>query len=342
MNPLLQQFVGEADDLLAAVGEGLLRLERDPGDEEIVNSVFRAAHTFKGSSGLFDLPELTALTHAAEDLLDAVRGGEVRLTGDLTDTLLAAFDVVRAWMQHIEETGSTPPDAAVVRVKLAARLRAPLGDAIDPAQIELAVTPPAVHDAPAWLLAAGEDHLRSLGEWLRTTSARIRAFRYRPDPGCYFRGEDPLHLVRQVPALDILRLRMPEPLPALEDFDEYGNLLELVGITRAGLGELEHLFRYVDDEVEVVVLDGDGLLRLLDGPPPEAAPVPPVPPELDERHALALRILTAQLETLQAPCAPEALEGRLRSAVAAARAALVALDAADLDVDLDAALAAAL
>ncbi|GLY17145.1 hypothetical protein Kisp01_41600 [Kineosporia sp. NBRC 101677] len=344
MNPLLEQFVAEADELLASVSEGLLRLERDPHDEDIVNSVFRAAHTFKGSSGLFDLPELTALTHAAEDLLDAVRGGEIALTGDLTDTLLAAFDVVRAWMDHIAETGTTPPDAVPVRVKLAARLRAPLGEGPDPAVVEALVTPQAVHRAPDWLAVCGEEYLRSLAQHLSVTSSRVRAFHYQPEAGCYFRGEDPLGLVRQVPALDQLQVRMPTPMPTPEEFDEYSNVVAFVGTTRAGLGELEYLFRYVDEEVEIAVVDGESIERLLAGEPEESAPAEPAAAstELDERHSLALRILTAQLETLGAPCPPDGLEGRVRSAAAAAQAALMALESTELGADLDAAVEASL
>ncbi len=107
MNPLLAQFLAEANDLLASVDDGLLQLERNPGDPELVNEVFRAAHTFKGSSGLFDFPELTRLTHAAEDLLDAVRGGRLALDSGMADDLLAAFDLIRGWLAHV--TARTSP-----------------------------------------------------------------------------------------------------------------------------------------------------------------------------------------------------------------------------------------
>ena len=74
-DPLLAQFLEEGAELLDAVDTGLLALERDPGDRDLVNEVFRAAHTFKGASGLFEFGPLTSMTHAAEDVLDSVRDG---------------------------------------------------------------------------------------------------------------------------------------------------------------------------------------------------------------------------------------------------------------------------
>ena len=126
MNPLLAQFLTEAADLLTEVDEGLLRLEREPGNSELVNEVFRAAHTIKGSSGLFDFPELTRLTHAGEDLLDAVRAGRLMLDSAMADDLLAAFDLIRGWLAHVTTTERLPATAAADAADLITRLRAPL------------------------------------------------------------------------------------------------------------------------------------------------------------------------------------------------------------------------
>src|SRR5689334_9788038 len=133
MNPLLAQFLAEAADLLTQVDEGLLQLEREPGDPELVNEVFRAAHTFKGSSGLFDFPELTRLTHAAEDLLDAVRAGRLDLDSNMTDDLLASFDLIRGWLGHVTEHERLPASAGSDAAGLISKLRGPLGGEPDAA-----------------------------------------------------------------------------------------------------------------------------------------------------------------------------------------------------------------
>ncbi|GAA0551293.1 hypothetical protein GCM10010172_36960 [Paractinoplanes ferrugineus] len=264
MNPLLAQFLAEAADLLTQVDEGLLQLERTPGDPELVNEVFRAAHTFKGSSGLFDFPELTKLTHAAEDLLDAVRAGELPLDSGMTDDLLATFDLIRGWLAYVTTEERLPSTAGADAASLIVRLRAPIGGEV----VREAPTlsgPQAGDVAPAWLAYFDEEWLAETAAWLRTTSSQMRFIRYAPDSGCFFRAEDPLHLIRQVPALDRLNVIEPVEWPEAADYDEYACLVAFVCATRAGMGEIQYLFRYVVDQFELVDLDGDAIQRYLSG-----------------------------------------------------------------------------
>ncbi|MDY7090159.1 MAG: chemotaxis protein CheA [Actinomycetota bacterium] len=276
MNPLLAQFLAEAADLLAQVDEGLLQLERDPGDPELVNEVFRAAHTFKGSSGLFDFPELTRLTHAAEDLLDAVRSGRLALDSGMTDDLLAAFDVIRGWLAHVTVHEQLPATAGPAAQSLITKLRAPLGGDPAPAAVPDSVpAATAVADrAPDWLNAFEVEWLEKTASWLSTTSAAMRFVHYTPDEGCFFRAEDPLHLMSQVPAPALLALIQPFEWPPAETYDEYQCLIGFALATRAAVGELNYLFRYVPDQVEIVELDGEAIRRYLSGEePPEPPPV---------------------------------------------------------------------
>ncbi|WP_433296667.1 chemotaxis protein CheA [Actinoplanes sp. CA-030573] len=309
MNPLLAQFLAEAADLLTQVDEGLLQLERTPGDPELVNEVFRAAHTFKGSSGLFDFPELTKLTHAAEDLLDQVRGGALALDSGMTDDLLAAFDLIRGWLAHVTTHEALPATAGADAATLITRLRAPIGgEASGAAATEVAAAAPAQRDAaPVWLEDFDADWLAETATWLRTTSSSMRFVRYTPDSGCFFRAEDPLHLIRQLPALEKMGVVEPAEWPAPEEYDEYACLLAFVVATRAGAGEIAYLFRYVSDQIEVVDLDGDTLHRYVNGEPAEAAaPVPAAARETPgegtaedpELVADARAILTAALRCL--------------------------------------------
>ncbi|GIF05869.1 chemotaxis protein CheA [Actinoplanes siamensis] len=304
MNPLLAQFLAEANDLLASVDDGLLQLERNPGDPELVNEVFRAAHTFKGSSGLFDFPELTRLTHAAEDLLDAVRGGRLALDSGMVDDLLAAFDLIRGWLAHVTTHERLPATAGNDAAGLITKLRAPLGggpEAADQDQgpaVVRRIDPP-----PDWLAELGTQWLIETATWLDTTSSTLRFLRYLPDRDCFFRAEDPLHLVRQVPGLDKLVVIRPDEWPSIEDYDEYACLLSFVLATRASAGELDYLFRYVPDQVAVVELDAAAINRHLAGEDEEeAAPVAEAgaePLHVDaELAADARAVLTAAHRTL--------------------------------------------
>ncbi|WP_250031710.1 chemotaxis protein CheA [Paractinoplanes maris] len=272
MNPLLAQFLAEAADLLSQVDEGLLQLERDPSDPELVNEVFRAAHTFKGSSGLFDFPELTRLTHAAEDLLDAVRSGKLSLDSGMTDDLLAAFDLIRGWLAYVTTHERLPATAGPAGQSLIVKLRGPLGGEQATVNPSAATVPagPVIDRAPDWLSLFDEEWLEKSATWLSSTSATMRFIRFTPDQGCFFRAEDPLHLVSQVPALAQLDLIQPFEWPPPEEYDEYACLIGFVLATRAARGELDYLFRYVPDQIEIVELNGDAIRRHLTGEePPE-------------------------------------------------------------------------
>jgi two-component system, chemotaxis family, sensor kinase CheA len=306
MNPLLSQFLAEAADLLTQVDEGLLQLERTPGDPELVNEVFRGAHTFKGSSGLFDFPELTKLTHAAEDLLDQVRGGALPLDSGMTDDLLAAFDLIRGWLAHVTTYEMLPDTAGADAASLITRLRAPLGG--EPAKPDAAAAlteaPSQRAVAPAWLEHFDGEWLLEIATWLRTTSSTLRFVRYLPDSGCFFRAEDPLHTIRQVPAVELLAVIEPDEWPEPANYDEYVCLVAFVLATRAGVGELDYLFRYVNDQVEVVDLDAAAIQRYLSGEP-ETPETPETPVEGEpvwepdaELVADARLVLTAALRSL--------------------------------------------
>jgi two-component system chemotaxis sensor kinase CheA len=333
MNPLLAQFLAEANDLLAQVDEGLLQLERMPGDPELVNEVFRAAHTFKGSSGLFDFPELTRLTHAAEDLLDAVRGGRLALDSQMTDDLLAAFDLIRGWLAYMTAHERLPGSAGADAAGLTARLRAPLGGDTVPAVAAVGVPAPVTDAAPDWLAWFEAGWLTEIATWLDTTSSTMRFVRYAPDSDCFFRAEDPLHLVRQVPALERLGVVQPPAWPDPDEYDEYSCLLSFVLATRAAHGELVHLFRYVPDQVQIVELDAGAITRHLSGEPPltpEAPVTVAITPMVDSELAADARaLLHAAYRALTIPGA--VTEGtRLRSVrhsvTAAARALGLAVD----------------
>lgn len=98
MRAAQESFFVEASELLAEMEAGLLDLEDTDGDPELVNAVFRAAHTIKGSSGLFGLDDVVRLTHAMESVLDRVRAGELAFTTLLVEVLLPCKDQIAAML----------------------------------------------------------------------------------------------------------------------------------------------------------------------------------------------------------------------------------------------------
>src|SRR4029450_12362245 len=88
-------FAEEADGRLAPLSELLLELERDGGDQELLSSIFREAHTLKGGAAVVGLSEVQRVAHAIEEVLEGVRGGGTAATPALVDALLGAVDGVR-------------------------------------------------------------------------------------------------------------------------------------------------------------------------------------------------------------------------------------------------------
>ncbi|RON20777.1 chemotaxis protein CheA [Pseudomonas brassicacearum] len=92
LDQALQTFIAEARELLQDMEESLLRLESEPGDGDTLGAIFRAAHTIKGSAGLFGLEPVVGFTHIVEDVLDRVRDGAVGINSELVALLLECGD----------------------------------------------------------------------------------------------------------------------------------------------------------------------------------------------------------------------------------------------------------
>ncbi len=240
MNELFDQFVLEARDLLDAAGASLLRLERDPADSTAINDLFRALHTLKGATGLFDMAPFTRLVHAGEDALMSVREGRAAISGDLADRLLQLLDLGAAWVDRLEAEQVLPDGAEAMAREHEILLRAALGgtDAGDAAQ----------DAAFAWVedLPAGE------GE--RLGGRAVTAVTYEPNADCFFNGDDPLDLCRRIPDLLHLSVEPVGPWPALAELDPYRCALRFRALSGAAKPEVERLFRSVPDQVRIAAV----------------------------------------------------------------------------------------
>ena len=102
MNPLLESFLQEARENLSFIDQNIENL--GSGDVELVNSVFRAAHTLKGGSGIVGFTSVKDITHHAEDLLDMVRDGKIEASKAVIEALYNAFDEVMNLIEAAEDT----------------------------------------------------------------------------------------------------------------------------------------------------------------------------------------------------------------------------------------------
>ncbi|MFT4101721.1 MAG: Hpt domain-containing protein, partial [Burkholderiaceae bacterium] len=129
LDDALRSFVVESRELLQDMENALLSMAQGSADGEAVNAVFRAAHTIKGSAGLFGLDHVVRFTHVAESVLDEVRAGAVAITPELTSSLLAAGDHIHLLIDAIDAGRlDEDPELSARAEPLLTRLRAWLGE----------------------------------------------------------------------------------------------------------------------------------------------------------------------------------------------------------------------
>src|SRR6187549_3843183 len=92
---IVEAFVAETAELLPHLEELLLRLEESPDDDELLNAIFRGAHTIKGNASCLQYEELTAFAHVFEESLERLRNGEEHATSARVSRLLDALDALR-------------------------------------------------------------------------------------------------------------------------------------------------------------------------------------------------------------------------------------------------------
>ncbi len=113
MNEFLEQFLIESRELVEQATTDLLALEHEPENRSVLDGAFRAFHTLKGAAGIMDFAAMARATHAAEDLLAAVRAGEQALNADTVNQCLACLDQITIWLDRIEAEDALPEDAEI-------------------------------------------------------------------------------------------------------------------------------------------------------------------------------------------------------------------------------------
>jgi two-component system chemotaxis sensor kinase CheA len=122
---LLAEFLTESNENLASIEEQLMALEASPGDEELLNSIFRVIHTVKGSCGFLGLKGLEKTAHAGENLLGKIRSLKFPVNEDIVSLLLACADGINEYLQGLEENGTEPEldhSSVISRLQAAERL----------------------------------------------------------------------------------------------------------------------------------------------------------------------------------------------------------------------------
>ncbi|MEO3691949.1 chemotaxis protein CheA [Roseateles paludis] len=234
-------FSDEAQEMLQQFEDAMLVLESDPSDAESLNAAFRAAHTIKGTAGLFGFTRVVQFTHEAETLLEALRSGELVLSEPVVAVLLDSRDQISRLLAELSDAEPSP-DTDALGLALVARLRALRG-----------APPPASAPAPAPALAHAVEHEATPD----APPCWHLSVRFGPD--ALRNGLDPLAFLRYLAKLgDASRIRLlSETIPALDSLDaeacHIGFELRLLSDSTSR-EELESVFEFALDDCDLRIL----------------------------------------------------------------------------------------
>jgi two-component system chemotaxis sensor kinase CheA len=242
LDQALQIFIAESRELLEDMESSLLALEQTQDKTELINSIFRAAHTIKGSSGLFSLDHVVAFTHVVENVLDKVRAGTLTIGDDLVATLLLCCDHIKSLIDGVA-AGQTEVDEATneAGAPLLAQLHAVLGTPGGGAALVAKEDVDATQRIGAQ--DGGSDH------WHISMQFGPEVLRM---------GMDPLSFIRYLATLgrivDILTI--PDKLPVALDMEPELCYLayELSLDTKSDKAAIERAFEFVQGDVRLRIL----------------------------------------------------------------------------------------
>ena len=241
LDQALQTFIIEGRELLNEMEAALLRLAGEDEPAESINAIFRAAHTIKGSAGLFGLDAVVAFTHVVESLLDEVREGVVPLDEPLTELLLACGDHIgtlidavdagqRALEPHEAEAGSA------LLGRLHQHMKPPAAAALVPTLAEAAEVFERMAD-PDFAAAGGADHWHI-------------SLRFGPD--VLRNGMDPLSFIRYLATMGQIEriVTLHDGVPLLTTLDAEACCLgfEIAFNSAADKAGIENVFEFVIDD----------------------------------------------------------------------------------------------
>ena len=246
LDDALKTFVIESRELLENMEEALLKVEQSPDDADLINAIFRAAHTIKGSAGLFGLDHVVAFTHNAENVLDMVRAAELRITSELVALLLETCDHMGALIDHVE-AGNAPPEEVDSRShELIDKLKGHAGQGTsstpDNTAISLSEPPPFVREGEAVNGVESDNWHISL--------------RFGPD--VLRNGMDPVSFIRYLTTFGRIAsiVTLTEAIPAADQMDAEDCYLgfEINYQTAADKATIEDAFEFVRDDARVRIL----------------------------------------------------------------------------------------
>lgn len=244
LDSVLQTFFAEADELLVSMESALLRLEDDVTDSETINEIFRAAHTIKGSAGLFGFEEIVAFTHKVENVLDLARDGVIKVDSNLLSVLLPCRDHIATLIDNAMHLRASDQECIGVGETLVKSLEAWLQ-----VSEEKAKTPVPEVTSVAVVETGGEESGELDGNlWLISLKMGQDLLRNGMDPLSIFRYLNTLGKIESV----VTRYEFP----SAAEFDAESIYLtfELGFTSNVSLAEIENAFLFIQEDSEINIV----------------------------------------------------------------------------------------
>ena len=211
-------FFEESFEALDSMEAALLKLDIGAPEPELINTIFRVAHSIKGGSATFGFSDIASFTHSCETLLDELRSGGMQVSLEISDVLLKTVDVMRAMLRstqskqpiNMQKVSDVQFD---VEMMIAQKNNAPAKPAAAPVKAALAAVPTPAAPAPA--AAASPATATS------ASNAPPRwEISFRPYRELFARGNDPLRMMRELAELGQLTVNVDmSALPGFEQLD---------------------------------------------------------------------------------------------------------------------------
>ncbi|PIR39294.1 MAG: chemotaxis protein CheA [Alphaproteobacteria bacterium CG11_big_fil_rev_8_21_14_0_20_39_49] len=224
-----ETYITECFELLEDMEEKLLGLDQNNPDKEELNAIFRCAHSIKGGSGAFGLNRITSFTHILEELLDAMREGDLAPTREVTDALLSSVDIVR---QMIVAAQSGAEAAAGIENEVAEHLRSVLGSESNVCE------------------------QKSKTDESENDEISIFSIQFKPKEDMLISGNEPLLIINELKSLGELQCEInTDNLPDIEKLNpekcyvSWSFSLE----TEKTLEDIREVFEFVEDECELII-----------------------------------------------------------------------------------------
>lgn len=236
MEEILNVFSQEAREQLTAMEDGLLLMEQGDNDADLLNAIFRAAHTIKGAAGVVELHHIEHFTHVLENLLDRLRNHELKVSSDMITLLLQGCDHIGVMLLNVEQGRlEEDPELTIAGLELSKGLGAFGAEVVNDMAANVTSDNQALHDT-------------GMGDWQISVRFGSEVLKM---------GMDPLNFLRYLEQLgEIVEMStLQDAMPQIADFDAELCYLgfEISLRSNANQEAIENVFAFCRDDCELSI-----------------------------------------------------------------------------------------